>query len=247
MSKTIVITGAGVGLGRCLAKHFAAQGHQLALLGRTGAKVEAVAQEIGGNAIAIECNVASPDSVNAAFERIQTRFGKVDVLINNAAIFQPFQVENATDSQIIEAVLTNLAGPMLCNRAAIPLMQAGSQIIHIGSESVDHHLPHLTVYQGTKSGIETFAKYLQMELEPKGIRVTVVRAGSMYEEGKAWEVNRDDAIAFHAEATRRGIHLQERPLTQFTSLTSVFDTLLSLPSDLKMGLVTLSAAAPTGE
>ena len=247
MSKTIVITGAGVGLGRCLAQHFAAQGNEVALLGRTGAKVEAVAQEIGAKALAIECNVASPAAVSAAFEQIKARFGKVDVLINNAAIFQPFQIENATDAQIVDAVLTNVAGPMLCNREAIPLMKPGSQIIHIGSESVDQNLPHLTVYQGTKGGIETFAKYLQMELEPKGIRVTVVRAGAMHEEGKVWEVNRDDAIAFHTEAARRGIHLQERPLTQFTSLTSVFDTLLSLPSDLKMGLVTLSAAAPTGE
>lgn len=243
MSKTIVITGAGVGLGRCLAKHFAEQGNRVALLGRTLSKVQSVASEIGDNAIAIGCDVSDPQSVTAAFQQIAEAFTTIDVLINNAAIFEPFMVENATDAQIVNAVTTNLAGPMLCNREAIKLMQAGSQIIHVGSESVDLHLPHLTVYQGTKGGIEVFAKHLQLELEPKGIRVAVVRAGSMYEEGKVWDVPRDNAVAFHGAAMSRGIDLQKKPITQFSSMLSTFDYVVNLPEDLKVGLMTLTARA----
>ena len=67
MSKVIVITGAGVGLGRALARRFAADGETVVLLGRTAAKVEAAAQEIGERAMAVACDVASPDSVRAAF------------------------------------------------------------------------------------------------------------------------------------------------------------------------------------
>ncbi|HEY8385287.1 MAG TPA: SDR family NAD(P)-dependent oxidoreductase, partial [Porticoccaceae bacterium] len=73
MSKVIVITGAGVGLGRALARRFAADGDTVVLLGRTLSKVEAVAAEIGDRAMAVGCDVASPDSVRAAFAEIAKR------------------------------------------------------------------------------------------------------------------------------------------------------------------------------
>src|SRR5690606_31353654 len=73
MSKTIVITGAGVGLGRALARRFAQEGDNVVLLGRTLAKVEAAATEIGDRAMAVQCDVSDPDSVRAAFATIARR------------------------------------------------------------------------------------------------------------------------------------------------------------------------------
>ncbi len=243
MSKVIVITGAGVGLGRALARRFVADGETVVLLGRTVAKVEAVAAELGESALAIGCDVASPDSVRAAFETIAARYPRIDVLINNAAIFEPFRIVNATDEQIIGAVTINLAGPMLCARSAIPLMQRGSQIINVSSESVDMIYPHLSVYQSSKAGVERFSRSLQFELEADGIRVSNVRAGAMYEEGKTWDVDPQAAREFHQAAAAAGINPAQRPISQFSSVTGVFRALIDLPADLHIATIGLHARA----
>jgi len=243
MSKIIVITGAGVGLGRALARQFAADGDTLVLLGRTRSKVDAVAQELGEPAMAIGCDVASPASVNAAFAAIAARHSHIDVLINNAAVYAPFKIADASDDQILGTVTTNLAGPMLCTRAALPMMQAGGHIINVTSESVAMDFPHLSVYQSSKAGLERFSASLYRELEPDGIRVSNVRAGAMFEEGKTWDVDPQAAMAFHQAAAAAGIHLRERPLSQFDSVTRVFRALLDLPPDVHADSITLHARA----
>ncbi len=244
MSKVIVITGAGVGLGRALARRFADDGDQVVLLGRTFSKVEAAANEIGAKAMAVECDVSSPESVRTAFAKIAERHPRIDVLINNAAVFEPFLIENAKDEQILSAVTTNLAGPMFCARAAIPMMGSGSHIINVSSESVDMPFPHLSVYQSTKAALERFTQSLHSELEPNGIRVSVVRAGQMYEEGKVWGANPEDQMAFAKAAMARGLNLRERPISQFKSVTDVFRSLIDLPADLHAVTITLHARRP---
>lgn len=243
MSKTIVITGAGVGLGRALARQFAADGDNVVLLGRTASKVEAVAADIGEHAMAVQCDIASPDSVRTAFAAIAGRHPGIDVLINNAAIFEPFMVANASDEQILNTVTANLAGPMLCSRAAIPMLGKGGHIINVSSESVDIYMPHLSVYQSSKAGLERFSASLYRELEPQGIRVSTVRAGAMYEEGKTWDVDMQAKVDFHQAATAIGIDLTKRPISRFTSVTGIFRTLIDLPPDLQIEHVSLHARA----
>jgi meso-butanediol dehydrogenase/(S,S)-butanediol dehydrogenase/diacetyl reductase len=232
MSRVIVITGAGVGLGRALARRFAQDGDDVVLLGRTAAKVEAAAKDIGERAMAVACDVASPDSVRRAFAAIAQRHPHIDVLINNAAIFEPFQIVNATDEQILNTVATNLAGPMLCARSAIPMMAAGGHIINVSSESVDMNFPHLSVYQSSKAGLERFSLSLYHELDASGIRVSYVRAGQMFEAGKSWDVDPEAAMQFHQAALAAGIRLGERPISQFTSVTGIFRALVDLPPEL---------------
>jgi len=241
MSRTIVVTGAGVGLGRALAKRFAADGDSVVLLGRTLAKVVAAAKEIGAQATAVACDVSSPDSVRAAFASIAKKHSKIDVLINNAAIFEPFKIVDATDEQILGAINTNLAGPMFCVRSAIPLLVKGSLIINITSESVEVPFPHLSVYQSSKAGLERFSKSLQQELEPEGIRVTNVRAGQMFEEGKTWDVNPEARVAFARAAIAAGINLMERPISQFESVVDVVRAVVNLPADLQVLTINLQA------
>ncbi len=243
MSKIIVITGAGIGLGRAVARRFAADGETVILLGRTASRLEAAAAEIGERARAIQCDVASPDSVRAAFSAIAEHHPRIDVLINNAAIFEPFLIVNATDEQILTTVTANLAGPMLCARSAIPMMARGGHIINVSSESVAMYMPHLSVYQSSKAGLERFSASLFRELEPDGIRVSTVRAGAMYEEGKTWDVDLQAKIAFHQAATAIGINLVERPISQFTSVTGIFRALVDLPPDLQVEHISLHARA----
>lgn len=244
MAKTIVITGAGVGLGRALARRFAEDGDNVVLLGRTLAKVEAAAAEIGERAMAVGCDVSSPDSVRTAFATIAEQHSHIDVLINNAALFQPFLIEKASDEQIFNIVNTNLAGTMFCIREVIPMMKNGSHIINVSSESVSVELPHLSVYQSSKAGVERLTESLYLELEPQGIRVSYVRAGQMYEEGKTWDANPEDQMAFGKAAMERGFNLRERPISHFKSVTDVFRSLIDLPADLHAVGVTLHARKP---
>ncbi len=237
MTKNVVITGAGVGLGRTLARRFAADGDNVVLLGRTFSKVEAVANEIGERATAIECDISDPDSIASAFEVIAKQHVSIDALINNAAIFEPYELVKGSQSQILSAINTNFTGTILCSRAAIPMMENGAHIINISSESVELPLAHLTIYQATKAGIEGFSKMLNLELQEAGIRVTVVRCGQMYEEGKTWDVDVDAQRAFHGACLERGIELHKRPISQFGSLESIFRMLVDLPPDIQVGMV----------
>ena len=241
MSKTIVITGAGIGLGRALARRFAADGDNVVLLGRTLSKVQSAAQEIGDRAMAVGCDVASPESVKSAFAEIAKRHPRIDVLINNAAIFEPYLIADATDEQIVGTLATNLGGAILCVRSAIPMLNRGGHILSVSSESVEMPFPHLLMYQTTKAGLERFCAGLHRELEPNGIRVTCVRAGQMMEQGKVWNVDPAAQMRFAKAAMEAGINLRERPITQFTSVTNIFRALIDLPPDLHSPLVTLSA------
>ncbi|HET8936997.1 MAG TPA: SDR family oxidoreductase [Polyangiales bacterium] len=245
MSKVIVITGAGVGLGRALARRFAADGERVVLLGRTLEKVRGVAEEIGERALAVHCDVGSPESVKKAFAEIAQHHAHIDVLINNAAVYEPFLIAEATDEQIMQPLLTNLAGAVLCARSAIPMLNRGGHIINVSSESVAlPHLPHMVMYQCSKAGLERFTEGLQRELEPAGIRVTVVRAGAMYEQGKTFNADPNALVRFHKAAADAGIHLRERPITHVSSATQVFRTLIDLPADLQALTITLAARTP---
>jgi NAD(P)-dependent dehydrogenase (short-subunit alcohol dehydrogenase family) len=241
MSKVVVITGAGLGLGRALARRFAADGESVVLLGRGFTKVQAVADEIGARAMAIECDVSSTDSVKAAFAAIAERHTKIDVLINNAVFYQPFLIAEATDDQILKTIGTNLVGPILCTRAAIPRMSRGSHIINVSSESVAQKFPHLVLYQTSKAGLERFSEGLHHELDPSGIKVTTVRAGSMFEEGKTWDVEPAARMRFAQAAMEAGIKLRERPMSQYTSITNVFRVLIDMPDDVQAAVLTLHA------
>jgi meso-butanediol dehydrogenase / (S,S)-butanediol dehydrogenase / diacetyl reductase len=240
----IVITGAGAGLGRALARRFAAEGETVILLGRTGAKIEKAAAEIGARATAFECDVSSPASVKAAFAAVAAAHPRIDVLINNAAVFEPFLIANATDEQILRTIATNVAGPILCTRAAIPLLGPGGQIINLSSESADMHFPHLTLYQTTKAAVERFSKSMHHELEPAGIRVTTVRAGQMMEEGKTWDVDPQAAMAFAQAAMAAGLNLKQRPISQYANVTDVFRALIDLPADVHVASIALHARKP---
>ena len=244
MSKTIVITGAGVGLGRALARRFATEGESLVLLGRTPAKVEAVAAEIGARAMAVGCDVSSPKSVAAAFAAIAARHPRIDVLINNAAVYEPFLVAEASDEQILRIIATNLTGPILCTRAVIPMTASGGHIINVSSESVELPFPHLSLYQSSKAGLERFSQALERELEPAGIRVSTVRAGQMMDAEKTWDIDPKVAARFAQAAMAAGLNLRERPISHVASVTNIFRALIDLPPDLHAGIVVLSARKP---
>jgi meso-butanediol dehydrogenase/(S,S)-butanediol dehydrogenase/diacetyl reductase len=244
MAKCIAITGAGAGLGRALARRLASDGNTIVLLGRTRATLEAVATELGPTCHAVVCDVASADSVRAAFAVIAERHPKIDVLINNAAIYQPFFVKDATDEQIAAALMTNLAGPIYCSRAIIPMMQKGSHIINISSETVTVSHAMFSLYQSSKAGLERFTEALRAELEQDGIRVTTVRAGQMMDADSKPPARGELARRFAEENLKRGLNLRARPISSFSSVVEVLRMLISLPDDVHVPQMSVEARHP---
>jgi NAD(P)-dependent dehydrogenase (short-subunit alcohol dehydrogenase family) len=238
-----VITGAGAGLGMRLAERFVADGERVVLLGRTYAKVEALAERLGNQALALHCDVASPDSVRAAFAAIAERCGAIDALINNAAVFEPSLVAAASDDHILRTIGANLTGAIFCTRAAIPLLARGGHIINVTSESIEAPFAQLAIYQASKAGLERFSLSLQQELAEDGVRVTIVRAGQMMEAGKNWDVDPATLAQFVQANIARGLNLMTRPGSQFTSVTGVFRALVDLPADVHVAAVHLHGRA----
>jgi NAD(P)-dependent dehydrogenase (short-subunit alcohol dehydrogenase family) len=242
VGRVIVITGAGDGLGRALARRFARDGETVILLGRTLAKIQAVADELGAPHFALECDVGKPDSVRAAFAAIARHHPKISVLINNAGIFMPFTLAEASDDQVTSLLMTNFAGPIFCAREALPLLRGGGHIINVSSESSHIKMPMLWLYAGTKTGLEFVSDMWASELEEDGVRVTVVRAGQMMDEtktGTTWPM--DVAMRFAEANARVGLNLRERPIAHYNSVTDAFRAVLDMPPDLHIGMVTLSA------
>jgi NAD(P)-dependent dehydrogenase (short-subunit alcohol dehydrogenase family) len=237
MSKIIVITGAGSGLGKHLTRRFTADGDTVVLLGRRLGKLEELASEIGELAIPIACDISSPDSVRAAFVQIGERHARVDVLINNAAMIDYSTVAGASDEHILGVIGTNLTGNLLCSRAAISMMDRGGHIINVTSESVEAPYPHHVVYQATKGGIEVMSRHLQDELRPQGMRVSVVRAGPMYGEDRTMSASEPSVQAFYAACAERGIDLKKTAVTEFQSVYWVFRSLVDSPPDIQVDTV----------
>ncbi len=240
-----MITGAGDGLGRALARRFASDGDKVVLLGRTLAKVQTIAEEIGPSALAIHCDVANPDSVRAAFAEIAGVHPKIDVLINNAAIFWPFTLAEASDQIVEDIVRINIAGTVFCAREALPLLRGGGHIINVTSESSVSKIPMLWLYASSKHAVELMSEMWARELEPEGVRVTVVRAGQMFDEtkvGSAWPV--ELAMRFGRAAAEVGIHLGQRGLSHYNSVTDAFRAILDSPADTHLNLVSINARKP---
>lgn len=239
--KVIVITGANGGLGRALAQRFAREGEKVVLMGRTYEKVAEVAAMCEGEAMAVACDVGNPDSVRAAFAEVAKAHAGIDVLINNAGLFQPFTIAEASDAQVMDAILANFAGSVYCARSAIPMMQRGSLIINVSSESVTVPLAHLVMYQSSKAALERFSMGLGEELEDAGIRTCIVRAGQMMGPGMSTTMDPEAGARFHQANLKRRINLMQRGITMYDSATQVFHDVVNLPQDLHIDIVSMHA------
>lgn len=241
MGRRIAITGAGAGLGRAMARRLARDGHRLILLGRTLAKVEAVAGEIGGGAWAQPCDVSDPASVKAAFAAIARREGGIDVMINNAAVYEPLMIEDATEAQIAATLDTNLAGTIRCSQAAVALMAGGGHVINISTRTVAAPAVMLALYQTSKAGLERFTRTLREEVAERGIRVTMIRAAGMMDEDTRWDISSETAVRFREERARRGIDRGDNAVSQFASVAGLLPWLIGLPGDVGVTELMLEA------
>jgi NAD(P)-dependent dehydrogenase (short-subunit alcohol dehydrogenase family) len=208
--KVAAVTGATAGTGKGIAARFAAEGAAVCLLAREPERLDQVAHEIGGKTIGFVTDVGDPASVNATFDQIAETFGKLDILVNNAAIYRPCPIEHLTDEDIQRQAATNLLGPIFTSRAAIPLMRAagGGDIINTSSESTLHPFPMLSIYVATKAGLEAFGEVLAAEVMTDDIRVTTLVQGTAVGAGGGsydWQWDPDRTMEAINLWTERGL------------------------------------------
>jgi NAD(P)-dependent dehydrogenase (short-subunit alcohol dehydrogenase family) len=155
-------------------------GAKVALLARASAELDLFSAELGDNAVACVCDVSSSSDVRAAIATSVQRFGRLDVLVNNAAIGSPARIEKITDEHIRLEIGTNLIGPIYCIREAIPhLKKSTGHIVNISSIGVKVPFDMMGLYSTTKGGLEVLSLALHFELREHGIRMSTVRLGGL--------------------------------------------------------------------
>ncbi len=240
--KTVVLTGAGQGLGRAAAIAFSEAGARVALLGRTLGKLEKTAEKMPGESLAVSVSLDNPQSVREAFTQVAEKWGGIDILINNAASYDIFKIEAATDEQIQNSINTNLTAPVYCIREAIPLMRknGGGHIVNISTESIHHPIPYLTLYAGSKGGLEVLTTGLKDELRPDNIRVTLLRLGGMADPDKT-SAQFDPVVAgeFREAFVASGRDKMVGSLMSLSTVTGRMVQLLELPKDASIDILEL--------
>jgi NAD(P)-dependent dehydrogenase (short-subunit alcohol dehydrogenase family) len=179
---TAVITGASRGLGRAVALRFGRAGANLGLFARTPADLQAVAREVDGDCRVVVGDVSEPDDVRGLMAKTRDRFGRIDVLINNAGIIGPARFLADADPDAWEKVIgVNLDGVYLCCREVLPMMtdQGGGHIVNITSGLSRMAFPRFAAYCAAKAGVEALTRCLAEEFREKGIRVNAVDPGVM--------------------------------------------------------------------
>jgi 3-oxoacyl-[acyl-carrier protein] reductase len=175
--KTALVTGAGSGIGKCIAETYAREGARVALADIDLAAAQAAARAIGNNAIAVRCDVSKKADFAAAVAEALSAFGSLDILVNNAGathVNKPMLDIDEAEYDRIFAV--NVKGVFLGCQAVVPVFrkQGGGVIINIGSTAGLRPRPGLSAYNATKGAVHILTKSLAVELAPDRIRVCAI-------------------------------------------------------------------------
>ncbi len=182
--RVVVITGGSRGLGLVLARRFADEGARLALLARDPVELDRAAQELraqGADVLPIPCDVRVKEQVDDAVARVVARFGRVDVLVNDAGVIQVGPLEHMTIGDFEDAFAVHVFGPLYGALAVLPHMQAvgGGRIVNISSFGGKVAVPHMLPYCASKFGLVGLSDGLRVELRRRGVLVTTVCPGLM--------------------------------------------------------------------
>jgi NAD(P)-dependent dehydrogenase (short-subunit alcohol dehydrogenase family) len=217
MARTVLVTGGSRGIGAATARLAAARGYAVCVNYRSrpdaaAAVVDAITQG-GGQAIAVQADIASEAEVVRLFETCDREFGRLDALVNNAGILETQSRVEALDAARLQRVFaTNVIGSFMCAREAVRRMStahggAGGAIVNLSSGAARFGSPGEYVdYAASKGAIDTFTIGLAHEVAQEGIRVNAVRAGFIYTDihASGGEPNRVDRVKAFVPMRRGG-------------------------------------------
>ena len=188
--RVVIITGAGQGIGRVLAKAFAMAGARAVIAERNEKTAASVAGEIlkaGGQALAVTTDVGDPASIAEMIELVEDEYGRIDVLINNAGIFSTLEMRPFDQIPLEEweqVLRINLTGPFLCARAVLPAMRRTKwgRIINMASGAVRLGRPNYLHYIAAKAALIGMSLSMARELGADGITVNAILPGATFTE-----------------------------------------------------------------
>jgi len=186
--KTALVTGASKGIGAEVARQLAAEGAAV-IVNYAGSKAgaDAVVAQIaqsGGRAVAVQADVSKEADVQRMFAEAKRAFGRVDVLVNNAGVYEFGPIEEMTEAQYRRMFDVNVLGLLLATREAVKQFgEAGGNVVNIGSVAATAAPEMAAVYSATKGAVDTITKSLAKELGPRRIRVNAVNPGMIETEG----------------------------------------------------------------
>ena len=184
-AKVAVVTGGSRGLGLVLARELAARGAQVAICARDAAALERARADLGGDALAVACDVTIPADVGRMIDAVRARFGRIDVLVNNAGVIEVGPMDLMTDADFERAFRTHVWGPLHAMRAVLPEMRArrSGRIVNIASIGGKLSVPHLLPYSASKFALVGLSAGMRAEVLRDGVYITtacpgLVRTGS---------------------------------------------------------------------
>ena len=180
--KVALVTGGSRGIGAAIAVRLASDGAKVVVNYSSSEKeanaVVATITAAGGSAVAVKANMGNPAEIPALFAATMKAFGRLDILVNNAAIMQRASLADVTAESIDAHFNVNVRGYLLAVKHAAEVMTSGGSVINIGSAISRMAYPGAVVYTATKGAIDVMTRVLAAELGPKGIRVNVLAPGS---------------------------------------------------------------------
>lgn len=186
--KVAVVTGASKGIGASIAKHLAAEGASVVVnyaSSRAGAdKVVGEITAQGGKAVAVQADVAKKADIERLFAQTKQSFGRLDVLVNNAGVYEFAPLEQITEEHFYKQFNLNVLGLILATQEAAKLFGTdGGSVINISSIVSTLAVPGASVYSATKGAVDSATRSLAKELGPRQIRVNAINPGMVVTEG----------------------------------------------------------------
>ncbi len=177
--RVAVVTGAGRGLGRAIARRLATGGYEVACVDIDPSSAASAAAEVGGHSFV--CDVADPAAVHA----LAAAVGPVEALVNNAGVwrFGPLIGHAEADAELVLRV--NVLGTVHCAQAFVPSMGPGASIVNLSSAAASTRSPGIGLYPASKGAVEILTRQMALEWGPLGVRVNAVAPGLIVTEGTA--------------------------------------------------------------
>ncbi|MET9777291.1 SDR family oxidoreductase [Streptomyces sp. NPDC006367] len=178
-SRTVVVTGAGTGIGRATARAFAAEGAHVVAVGRRHHPLEETASA-HDRITPLTADITAEGEPERIVRAVVERHGRLDVLVNNAAIVRGAGLGALDTEQITAQLATNLVVPVLLTQAALPYLEtAGGVIVNVSTSVGQRAWPGNSVYAATKAALELLTRSWAVELAPRGVRVVAVAPGAI--------------------------------------------------------------------
>lgn len=185
--RIVLVTGGSGGLGKAIARAFAARGHRVVVVARDQARLQSTAADIsasGGRVLPLRCDVTDREQVHSLAAEIASRWGAVQVLVNNAGIARAARLIDMADELWDDTLATNLTGAYNCCKVFLPAMIKAKwgRIINIASTTAKVGYSHVTAYAASKHGLLGLTRSLALETATQGVTVNAICPGYVDDE-----------------------------------------------------------------